>query len=635
MRLLLVLLMLVNEIFAQGIECKDFTFERNYALKKMTAKRTQASSNFKVHYYDCTFYIDPAVYNIAGNVNVHFKATSNLTEISLDLNNTLFVDSIIYNGLQINFAHDEDVLNIFFPATINSGSYDSVKIYYHGIPENSGNGSFVKSSHAGKPIIWTLSEPYGAMDWWPCKNGLEEKADSLDVRIIHPSAYKAASNGLLQSELQYDASTTITHWKHRYPIATYLVCLAVTNYSVFTNTVQLQTAQLPMVTYCYPEQLNTWVNYSPPVLEQLKYFDSLISPYPFIKEKYGHVQFGWGGGMEHQTSTFIITPNESLMAHELAHQWFGNLVTNYSWKDAWLNEGFATYFANIFMEKKYPQNILRNRRMEVEDITSEPGGSVFVDDTTDINRIFSSRLTYNKGSHLVYMLRFLLGDEAFFAGLRSYLSDPALAYNFVSTQNLKTHLEAASGKDLTTFFDQWYKKEGYPSYKLKWTQISGNTVKIIVDQQTSHPSVTFFKMPLPLKFKNSNSEKTIIVDCEYNAQQFIKDIGFVADTVLIDPDYVLISKNNESEKIEISRELNGMDIFPNPASDVVNVQLYNLECPQIKWELYNDIGQIVKKSTMNVFVNEIFQINISNLSKGVYFLKVICGTDVRIKKIIK
>ena len=233
--------------------------------------------------------------------------------------------------------------------------------------------------------MWSLSEPYGARDWWPCKNGNNDKADSVDIIVTAPAQYKAASNGLLQGEVLIGGGTKkVTHWKHRYPIATYLICFAVTNYSVFNNTLQLGNVSLPVVTYCYPET-QSWFQSSTTQyqLPQLSFFHGLLGDYPFIKEKYGNVQFGWGGGMEHQTCSFLVVPYEGLMAHELAHQWFGDKITCARWEDIWLNEGFASHMTmGYWVEKAYPlKDVIAYRKSEIDDITSQPGGSVKVDDT--------------------------------------------------------------------------------------------------------------------------------------------------------------------------------------------------------------------------------------------------------------
>ncbi len=406
---------------------KEISFFEGKAFSRLqSVKKTASSNNFDVSYYRCEWHVDPEIRFISGCVTSQFLITTTTSDIIYDLTDSLIVDSVKQRGNLLSFSHKDNTVQVDFGSPIFKGSLDSVSIYYHGIPGNSGFGSFINSVHDSVPVIWTLSEPYGARDWWPCKNGLKDKADSIDVSIYAPAKYTAASNGLRQSEV-IDGNTKITHWKHRYPIATYLVCMAVTNFAEFENHVQLGNTNLLMQTFCYPEDLPLWQQNTPLVLLTIKYYSNIFGTYPFVKEKYGQVQFGWGGGMEHQTSTFIVTPNETLMAHELAHQWFGDKITCASWQDIWLNEGFATHLASMDAEVLFPQLTLLLRKQEIEKITSLPGGSVFVDDTTNVNRIFDSRLTYTKGSHLLYMLRWILGDSVFFRGMRSYFNDPSIS----------------------------------------------------------------------------------------------------------------------------------------------------------------------------------------------------------------
>jgi aminopeptidase N len=443
---LLTCLLIFSKVFAQTTPYSEKVaaiaeMERDAHARLMSTDNVSApSGNFDVKYYRCEFEADPAIRFIKGKITVYYSVIVSSNTISLDLKQALSADSIRQRNNLLAFQHTNDVLQVNLNNVANVGLLDSFSVYYHGVPASTGFGSFIQSSHAGIPVMWTLSEPYGSRDWWPCKNGLDDKADSIDVIITHPAIYKAASNGLLQSEIS-SGMQTITHWKHRYPIASYLICFAVTNYSVFNNSVLLGNVSLPMQTYCYPESLALFQSNTPVVLSSMQYFHKTFGDYPFLKEKYGHVQFGWGGGMEHQTSTFITTPEESLMAHELGHQWFGDKVTCAAWKDIWLNEGFATHLASMYMEQKYPGNVKANRIFEINNITSLPNGSVLVDDTTNVNRIFSARLTYLKGSHLLYMLRWILGDSVFLKAIKNYHNDPALQYGFVKTDDLKYHLE--------------------------------------------------------------------------------------------------------------------------------------------------------------------------------------------------
>ncbi len=613
--------------------------ERDAHQRLMEGKEaTLASDNFDVKYYRCEWEIDPAARYINGKVSIFFIVTVPASSITLDLMSPLVCDSVKQRGNQLSFSQPTNGLQINFPLSVNAGTLDSVSIWYKGVPANTGFGSFIQSTHSGIPVVWSLSEPYGSRDWWPCKNGLDDKADSIDVIITNPAAYKAASNGIQQSETLIAGGTKkVTHWKHRYPIASYLICMAVTNYAVFNNSVQLGNVSLPMQTYCYPENLAAFQAGTQNVLDALQLFHRYFGDYPFIKEKYGHVQFGWGGGMEHQTATFIVNTGESLIAHELGHQWFGDKITCGSWEDIWLNEGFATFLARFYMESKYPASILNDRRSVVNNITSATGGSVKVDDTTSVNRIFSGRLSYNKGSYLLQMLRFKLGDSAFFNGLRAYQKDPVVIYGYARTSDLKRNLEQVSGQNLTTFFDQWYTGQGYPSYNVQWSVLGSSYVKIKMDQVTSHPSVSFFEMPVALKFKNASREKTVVVDNKYNGETFIRNIGFIPDTVLVDPEYWLITKNNSTSKMIFPNTGNpAVEIFPNPIQNPFTVYLHDFKQESADLTLHNMLGQLIYKQSIKLINGaEFLQLNWSYLSKGEYILKITTGDYKYTKKLLK
>ncbi len=597
---------------------------------------TTASENFDIRYYKCEWAIDPAVRFISGKVTSYFIITSLSDDISFDLMNDLVVDSVKQRDTLLLFNHSNNIVKINFSSPLPAGAFDSVTIFYQGVPANTGFGSFINSSHSGIPVVWTLSEPYGSRDWWPCKNGLDDKADSIDVIITAPSSYTAASNGLRQS-ISYDGVNKITHWKHRYPIATYLICMAVTNYDEFNDSVQIGEVNLPMQTFCYPESLSIFQANTPLVLATMKYYSAVFGNYPFIKEKYGHVQFGWGGGQEHQTSTFIVQPNEGLMSHELAHQWFGDKITCGSWRDIWVNEGFATHLASMDFEKKYPLTTTSTRKNEIADITSKPGGSVWVDDTTNVSRIFDGRLSYRKGSHLLYMLRWKLGDSVFFKGVRKYFNDSTINYGFAKTNDLKRNLEAVSGVDLTKFFDEWFYGQGYPTYHVEWQQLGYDHVKIKMNQATSDPSVVFFELPVALQFKNATQEKTIVVDNKINGEVFYKQIGFIADTVIIDPEYWLITKDNTAEKvIDNTVTQNIVQVFPGPFTNSVNVYLRNFNSPQAIFKIYDMKGALVYKNLIPVIGSSFTEINTQQFSRGVYILKIEAKNSFKFaKKILK
>ncbi len=262
--------------------------------------------------------------------------------------------------------------------------------------------------------------------------------------------------------------------------------------------------------------------------------------------------------MEHQTSTFVVNIGESLCAHELGHQWFGDKITCGTWKDIWLNEGFATHLASMYMEQKYPSSAISTRKSEISTITSQPGGSVLVDDTTSVDRIFDSRLSYTKGSHLLYMLRWILGDNVFFTALRNYQTDPAIMYGFATTADLKRNLEQTSGQDLTYFFNDWYSGQGYPTYNVQWSNAGSGNVWIKMNQTTSHSSVPFFELPVALQFKNATQQATVMVNNISNGEIFFKSIGFVPTDVVIDPDGWLITRNNAATQLPACCTVTGL-----------------------------------------------------------------------------
>ena len=619
------------------IECKQvediarMEMEANEQKLKPQFYKKTASELIDVHYHRCEWTIDPNIRAIQGKVTSYFTTKTNASQVVFDLTNNMVVDTVWKNGTKLSFSRSNNTVIINLSASLPANTFDSVTIQYHGSPSISGLGSFNVSSHNDAPIVWTLSAPFGARDWWPCKNTLDDKIDSVDIFITCPKANKGISNGIRISEsLSADTNFMTTHWKHRYPIVSYLICLAVTNYQEFNDSVQLGNVTLPMQTFCYPESFDVFKKGTYAVLDAMKLFHNTFGDYPFIKEKYGHTQFGWGGGMEHQTNSFIQNIGESLSAHELAHQWFGDKITCNSWQDIWLNEGFATHLASIYMEQKYKDSVLVWRKREIDQITQQSSGSVKVDDTLNVNRIFNNRLTYVKGSHLLYMLRFKLGDDVFFKAIKAYQSDPKIVHGFAKTNDLKRNLEQVSGVSLDSFFRQCFEGQGYPSYKVQWTQIGNGTVKIKMGQTTSHTSVPFFELPVALKFKNASREKTVVVDFKTNNELFIRDIGFIADTVIVDPEYWLISKNNTSQKLsEIDPPKLNLLVYPNPFKHQFSVQISNFKGAAVSLAMHDAAGRLVfQKEYMLYKGKEFITIPTEHLASGTYRLTVLDETNI-------
>ncbi len=640
MRFICILLLLASgNVYSQEFSTAQIaSFEKQgHARLNGSANISQASTNIDVKKYRCEWTIDPAVRYISGSVVILFQALTNTDNIILDLKLVLSADSVKTGNSGLFFQQQNDALIIQLGRVVLAGTLDSVRIWYHGVPAQTGFGSFIQTSHLGVPVIWTLSEPYGASDWWPCKNDLTDKADTLEVILHVPEGNRGVSNGLLIDE-STNGITRSMHWKSDYPIASYLVCLAVTNFYEFNREVPLGNVMMPMQTFCYPESATVFEANTQKTIDALQLFQRYFGPYPFLNEKYGHVQFSWGGGMEHQTNSFIVNVGETLTSHELAHQWFGDKITTAAWESVWLNEGFATFLARFYMEEKYPQNTLNARRVVVGNITSQPGGSVRVNDTANLSRIFDSRLSYDKGSYLLQMLRYMVGDSLFFKGMRQYVSDPALAYGFATTADFQRNMEAASGRDLTLFFNEWYYGEGYPMFNIKWNNLGSTGVKFQVNQQTSHPAVPYFHIPVPLTFQKGGLSKTILVDPQFSGEIFEREIGFSPDTVLVDEDLNIISANNTSERTVFPLTGNpDISIYPNPASGTSTlVSLSNFQNETVLLQLYNVAGQFLFERKVDLINGaERLSLPVTSLPRGVYVLKCTFGKNVITKKLLR
>lgn len=526
------------------VERKSFSDSRSF-LKSATFTESAGYASTDLTYQRLNFTVDPAVNHISGSVFSILKIKhDNVGGIGFDLTSTLTVDSVFVEGKKIAFHHQNNKINITLPTPLKKESSVSAEVFYHGAPANTAFGSFTISKHNKVPVLWTLSEPYGAMDWWPCKESLADKIDSLDVFVTNPSQYRAASNGKLISDLVSGTNRT-AHWKHRYPIATYLVAIAITNYETYSDFLNLPDGRkIEILNYIYPEYLEIAKTKSVEILNIMDFFNKKFITYPFASEKYGHAQFGWGGGMEHQTMSFMNNLDFDLVAHEMAHQWFGNYITLASWHDIWLNEGFATYLTGLAYENlqngvwwpAYKDWILKS-------VISKPNGSVYVADTTNVSRLFDGRLSYNKGAALLHMLRWQTGDEKFFRGIKNYLTDPTIANGFASHNKFVKHMEMVADTSFTEYFNDWYYSEGYPIYTLTYFPDPANPAKqkLRVRQTPSHESVVFFEMMLPVRVWKGDKYKDLRLHHTQQNQEFtISDQPF--DKIEFDPDKWLIAK---------------------------------------------------------------------------------------------
>ena len=596
--------------------------EKISAAKTMNLAVNPNTLNYDVTYHKLEFTVDPAVYFITGKVTTTYTAISNMTSLTFDLSNTLIVSSVKINNSALVFSQNTNELVITLPTTQTAGTQATVEIIYAGAPPQNGFFAFTSSTHGTPPtpVMYTLSEPFGGRDWWPCKQDLNDKIDAIDVYITAPSQYVSVSNGIEPEAPIVIGGNKTTHFHHGYPIPAYLIAIAVTNYSVYNQTAGTAPNTFPIINYIYPETLasvETQLAQTPLIMDL---FESLFEIYPFHNEKYGHAQFGWGGGMEHTTVSFMGNFNRGLIAHEMAHQWFGDKITCGTWKDIWLNEGFATYVAALVIENfDGASAFITEKGSMINNITSSPNGAVYLTDTQalDVNRIFSGRLTYNKGAMVLNMLRFKMGDALFFQGVKNYLADTNLAYKYAITSNLQSHLEAVYGSSLTEFFSDWIYNQGYPIYNITAQNLTGGQVKFVVNQTQSNASVSYFEMPVPVRvFGAGGEEMDLVLNNTANGQIFIENVPFAITSLTFDPENNIISKNSV-----VTLGGNDFDfdssvlLYPNPVSNLVSIDFSNNEFVT-NATFFNSIGQKIKETTTQK------NWDVSSFESGIYFIRV-------------
>jgi len=519
----------------------------------------------------------------------------------------------------------------------------TVETFYRGVPGSSGFGSFAFSTHGGVPWIWSLSEPYGSKDWWPCKDHPLDKADSVDVIITCDSTWKVGSNGILVSVINNGDGTKTHFWKHRYPIASYLVSITITNFVQFSNYFRYTpTDSMEILNYVLPEHLATAQASLPRTVEMLQIFSDLFGLYPFINEKYGHAEFGWGGAMEHQTMTSTGTFSENVIAHELAHQWFGDMITCRTWPDLWLNEGFATYLTGLYREVRYGTASYWSYINGLVNSAKSAQGTLYVQDTSNVSNLFNSNRVYNKGAMVLHMLRHVLGDSVFFQAMYNYAHDPRVRFGTASTAEFRSVCETTSGRDLGWYFNEWVFGERYPSYTYSWSAqpgTGGYDVTVRINQTTGTTNPPFFIMPIDLKFLATGWDTTITVFNDTNGQTFNFTLPHNPTTVQFDPEGWILKNVTlvaVDEPLPLPFRFALEQNFPNPFNSSTTIGYQVGTSGLVRLSLYTLLGQEVA-----VLVNDIKQpghyevtFDAKDLPSGMYVYQLRAGSFRETKKLI-
>ncbi len=438
---------------------------------------------------------------------------TSLKTIYLNFYDNMKISSVKLNGIETGYKNDGTSLTIPRGDTKSDTFY--VEIVYHGTPKKSGLGGFIFSEIYKHSVEYNLSEPVYASTWYPCNDYPSDKA-LMDMWITNDSSKTSVSNGILEDVSTSPEGRRTYHWKTIYPISTYLIALYSANYVNFNEKYVSQDKKDTMMIqyYAFPEQLDDAKIDFKGHNKMIDFFAKTFGEYPFIKEKYGVAEFLWQmGAMEHQTITGIGSNFVSgrrffndVYVHELSHMWFGDAVGPKTWKDIWLNEGFATYCEALYDEHLAGMNALRSTMLSK--FQDNFPGKVYDPGTN----LFNSTV-YDKGAWVLHMLRWEVGDSTFFKILRTYYQ--TYKYKNASTADFEKVCEDVSGKDLTQFFKQWiYEGQGDIDLSYNWNvnEINKNDygLNLKLNQTQSGYDVYYFPLQIKVNFNDGKSVKKII-----------------------------------------------------------------------------------------------------------------------------
>lgn len=609
--------------------------------------------NYDVKYYGIDLEADNTSIYLNGNATIVASVVSNeLDTFVVELNPDYTVDSVQIDGVRLSHIIQGDEIKVRLTPSFAQETLFEATVFYHGSLSAGSQGFFSGISHDDSHnITYTLSEPLYAKDWFPCKQVLTDKADSVAVFVTTDSTLKAGSNGLLINTVNLGDGRVRYEWKSKYPIAYYLISMTIgdyVEYNIYAKPEGIEDSIL-IQNYLYNSDILAYYKDDIDMTSvMIEAYSDMFGMYPFKDEKYGHCMAAIGGGMEHQTMTTLSSLDFELVAHELAHMWFGDFVTCGTWQDIWINEGFATYgnlLALEYIKGQFPVDEMLG--YHYDQFASAASGSIYIPDSDfDIdysntssvaslsNRIFDWYLSYEKGAVILHMIRYeLQDDDMFFQVLKTYLE----AYQNGNAIGLdfKSVLENESGKDFTAFFNQWYFGEGFPRYKITWNQVDGN-VRIQSKQGKSTPAAPFFRMNMDYRLSFAGGDTIIRLEQTEPTQLFEIPFSESVTALEVDPNHWVLAQitsiiNGEITEIPNQITTGDIHIFPNPFSDRLTISNARNGVPATI-NIYNSLGQYIASVTTQT---EPTVIQTDLFPKGVYFVKIKTNTEMWTQKIVK
>ncbi len=548
----------------------------------------------------------------------------------------LIIDTIKVNGISSTYSASNETLYIDLPQTFNYGDSFNITIYYHG-------SWSVTSSQTGfcywpknyniytlHSLAYTLNEPWDARRWMPCYDEPFDKADQgCIIKVTAPDTFVVCANGQLVSVVNNPNNTRTWTYEETRPIATYLMHFGVSRFAKWSQWFRDSDGDsIEIRHFIWPQDSTQSVIAFQYLPDAMYLFDSLYGDYPF--SRYGQdavYPFAWGG-MEHQTQTtihrwWIINSSENGMAHELAHQWWGNMVTCVDFRDIWLNEGFATYSdANYNWYRFGYNNFITTMKNRANDYFTADAQWRYPIYNPPLSQLFNWGHIYCKASWVLHMLRYL-NPQQFFNALAVYRD--SFEYGCASTEDLKRIFNQVYGMDLIWFFDEWVYGQGYPIYNIYWgCEPSGNNYRFVANihqVQTNAPPV--FHIPVQIKLFMGNADTLLNIPITNSPTHIELVVSQSVDSIKFDPNTWILCKYYIYTGIaEISKESLDNKIFlsSNPMRKLrfdykINTRVY------VQFIIYDAVGRMIKELDAGLKQPGYHETKIQNLPAGVYFIR--------------
>lgn len=465
----------------------------------------------------------------------------------------MLVENVYYKQSQLNYTHQNDALLIQLPAATKAGERITLVIQYRGIPYDALR---IGPTKYGDRSFFCENWPNRARHWLPTYDHPSDKA-TVEFIVQAPAKYKVVSNGLLLEESLLGNGMKLTHWKQAVPVSCWLFVLGVAEFAVeYVDRFEHKSIE----TWVYAKDREKgFYDFREPTKQVLSFYTDYVGPFAY--EKLANIQSpSVGGGMETSSAIFYAENlvngkrderTRNVVVHEIAHQWFGNAVTESSWDDVWLSEGFATFFTLLFIEHAYGKAAyvdgLLKAKKTVLDLTKKlPNHSIVSPRTAELEEV-TNGLTYQKGAWVLHMLRNLIGEKAFQKGIRAYY---ARYFNAsASTEQFRVEMEKASGKDLKKFFAQWLFQPVIPSLQVQW-QVDASKQQLLVDIEQTHSSSIVFEAPIEIHYylKGDTQPHKIQTQLKAKQQKVSIPVRHQVERIEFDPSHGLLSTVSISQR---------------------------------------------------------------------------------------